>query len=368
MARSQEKDGLNGSQFFITLQSNLHIEKFYPCTVFGKVVQGIEVLKELEKVSVNDSFSPLEDDNVVITRCGEMEFKRKKKKQQSVQNEEDHKEGKKEEKDIQEDDIQEDYVKAKMETEHTPKDPKEKPAPISDETLTANDPIKNTSKGNTSNRLRRDSMDDSRRGSRDESRRGSRSEYREYSQRNLRSDSRDDYGEDSRHGSRKDENYFRGHGDSRSGRESHHNNEVRRRRDSNGNEYESYRNSRDHWHKDNTNRQRDYDYEDDDDERREYSRRERRRSSQSPSRERSRGYSRDDRHWDRGYDSRSYDSRRGRSGGDYHRPKSVYREEVRSDGVIVKGRGSLKYRDSRDEPTSGRRRDHDSYSSYGRLT
>lgn len=82
MARERKENGMNGSQFFITLQPDLHIEKDFPCTVFGHVVRGMDVLQKLREVAVDDDDRPLAGEQVVITRCGELEFKSKKKRKE----------------------------------------------------------------------------------------------------------------------------------------------------------------------------------------------------------------------------------------------------------------------------------------------
>ncbi|XP_020826716.1 peptidyl-prolyl cis-trans isomerase-like 3 isoform X3 [Phascolarctos cinereus] len=50
----------NGSQFFITYGKQPHLDMKY--TVFGKVIDGLETLDELEKLPVNEkTFRPLND-------------------------------------------------------------------------------------------------------------------------------------------------------------------------------------------------------------------------------------------------------------------------------------------------------------------
>ncbi|XP_062434539.1 peptidyl-prolyl cis-trans isomerase-like 3 isoform X2 [Rhea pennata] len=50
----------NGSQFFITYAKQPHLDMKY--TVFGKVIDGLETLDELEKLPVNEkTYRPLND-------------------------------------------------------------------------------------------------------------------------------------------------------------------------------------------------------------------------------------------------------------------------------------------------------------------
>lgn len=50
----------NGSQFFFTYGPHSHLDLKY--TLFGKVIDGLDVLDELEKVPVNPkNFKPLND-------------------------------------------------------------------------------------------------------------------------------------------------------------------------------------------------------------------------------------------------------------------------------------------------------------------
>lgn len=50
------------------------------CTVVGHVVNGMEVLEKLGNVLVDGNDTPLANEEVVITRCGELEFRKKNKK------------------------------------------------------------------------------------------------------------------------------------------------------------------------------------------------------------------------------------------------------------------------------------------------
>merc|ERR1740124_91078 len=55
----------NGSQFFITYGKQPHLDMKY--TVFGKVIDGFEVLDDLEKLNVNEkNYRPLDE----VRICG----------------------------------------------------------------------------------------------------------------------------------------------------------------------------------------------------------------------------------------------------------------------------------------------------------
>jgi len=54
----------NGSQFFITYKSCKHLDKHH--TVFGKVVGGLEVLREMELVPTDLRDRPLQD--IILTK------------------------------------------------------------------------------------------------------------------------------------------------------------------------------------------------------------------------------------------------------------------------------------------------------------
>ena len=54
----------NGSQFFINLVDNNFLDTKH--TVFGKVIEGLDVAREIEAVATNASDQPLED--VIITK------------------------------------------------------------------------------------------------------------------------------------------------------------------------------------------------------------------------------------------------------------------------------------------------------------
>jgi peptidyl-prolyl isomerase G (cyclophilin G) len=65
----------NTSQFFITLCPTPWLRE--ACSVFGYVVAGIDVLRKLEDIVVDDQDSPLNSDPVIITRCGSLQLRKK---------------------------------------------------------------------------------------------------------------------------------------------------------------------------------------------------------------------------------------------------------------------------------------------------
>lgn len=65
--------GTNSSQFFITLTECEYLTEKH--TLFGHVVSGMDIVKRIEELKVNDSDRPLED--VIIANSGELMFKKK---------------------------------------------------------------------------------------------------------------------------------------------------------------------------------------------------------------------------------------------------------------------------------------------------
>ena len=58
----------NGSQFFITLKETKWYDEKH--VVFGQIIKGIEIIKEIEEVKTNDDDIPEED--IIIENCGEI--------------------------------------------------------------------------------------------------------------------------------------------------------------------------------------------------------------------------------------------------------------------------------------------------------
>merc|ERR1712241_1415129 len=70
----------NGSQLFITTEVAPHLDGLH--VVFGQVVSGKEVVKEIEDLDVDKKDRPLQD--VRIVNCGELIKKTKKKREKSI--------------------------------------------------------------------------------------------------------------------------------------------------------------------------------------------------------------------------------------------------------------------------------------------
>lgn len=68
-------------QFFVTLQ-DVVIDDY---TAIGKIVHGFEILESLKDVIVDDNDHPVEGEDVVITRGGELELKKSNRKKTSAQ-------------------------------------------------------------------------------------------------------------------------------------------------------------------------------------------------------------------------------------------------------------------------------------------
>ena len=58
----------NGSQFFITLKETKWYDEKH--VVFGQIINGIEIIKEIEEIKTNDDDKPEED--IIIENCGEI--------------------------------------------------------------------------------------------------------------------------------------------------------------------------------------------------------------------------------------------------------------------------------------------------------
>jgi len=69
----------NGSQYFILTQPAPHLDDIH--TVFGVLISGKEVVKEIEELQVDKKSRPLQDARIV--NCGELVLKSKAKKEES---------------------------------------------------------------------------------------------------------------------------------------------------------------------------------------------------------------------------------------------------------------------------------------------
>merc|ERR1711874_94968 len=70
----------NGSQFFVTTAPASHLDSLH--VVFGQVVSGKEVVKEIEDLDTDKKDRPLQD--VRMVNCGELIKKTKKKREKSI--------------------------------------------------------------------------------------------------------------------------------------------------------------------------------------------------------------------------------------------------------------------------------------------